>query len=226
MTTRQCVREDVAGARDELRSQTDGERLRPTEYPLSDGVEKGKPGAPFLAKIRHGRDVVTKNCNRLAQKRRLEVEENPTDGKELPGVDRAEPPTRPRGRKRQDGLDAPPNRRPRRLTRSRGRETPDEETPPETDGASEATTADPEGSPETKGQGSTGPPDSKTGEGKSGGTACVVSHLGRGERGRKPSSAERVKHWREARRRTEILQRLTEAWRRDLATEKPQKTGY
>ena len=76
------------GARDELRSQTDGERLRPTQDPLSNGVEKGRPGASRFAKVRHRSDVVAKDCHSLPQKRRLEVEGTPMDGKQLPGVDR------------------------------------------------------------------------------------------------------------------------------------------
>ena len=154
------------------------------------------------------------------------MEENATDCKELSGVYRVAPPIPPRGRKRPDGRDVHPNRRPRRLTRSLGLETPDGETPPARAGVSGATTADPEGSPETTELGTTGPPDPKTGEGKVGGTSCAVFPPGRDEPARKASPAERAKHWREARRRTEILLMLTEAWRRDLATEKPQKIGH
>ena len=64
------------------------ERLRPTQDLLSDGVEKRRPGAPLFAKIRHGSDFVAEHCHRLVQKRRLEVEETPTNGKQLPSVDR------------------------------------------------------------------------------------------------------------------------------------------
>ena len=119
-----------------------------------------------------------------------------------------------------------PTRHLRHLTRSRGRETPGGERPLGTDEAGEATTADPEGSPGTKPQEPTGLTDPKTGEGKFGETSCAACPLELGGPLRKASPREKARHWQEARRRTEILRLLTEAWIRDLAMEKPQKTGY
>ena len=84
---RQSVRQDIVGAQDELRSQTDGERLRPTQEPLSNGIEQGRPGSSCLAQIRHRSDDVAEDCDRLSAQRRLKVEETVPDGKQLPGVD-------------------------------------------------------------------------------------------------------------------------------------------
>ena len=61
---RQGVREDVVGAREELRSQADGEGLRPAQDLLSQGVEERGSCATFLAKISHRCGVVTKDSHR------------------------------------------------------------------------------------------------------------------------------------------------------------------
>ena len=58
---RQRVRKDVVGAREELWSQADGERLRPAQDRLSQGVEERRPGASLLAEISHCCGVVAKD---------------------------------------------------------------------------------------------------------------------------------------------------------------------
>ena len=60
MRARQSVHQDVVGARDELWSQMDVERLRPAQDLLSYGVERRRPGSSLFAEIRHCRDVVSK----------------------------------------------------------------------------------------------------------------------------------------------------------------------
>ena len=61
---RQCVREDVVGAREELRSQANGEGLRPAQDLLSEGVEEKRSCATLHAKISHRCGVVTKDSPR------------------------------------------------------------------------------------------------------------------------------------------------------------------
>ena len=80
MRARQSVRQDVVGARDELRSQTDGERLRPAQDLLSDGVQQRRPGAPLLAEISYCRDVVT------VDRHGETAQETELDSKEFSGV--------------------------------------------------------------------------------------------------------------------------------------------
>ena len=154
------------------------------------------------------------------------MEETTTDDKELPGVDRE---TKLQlvpeaGSDKRAQTSTPPDVRGVGPKVQVGRHLT--EGHPETAEAGGATTADLEGSPGTKPQESTGPPDPKTDEGKAEETSCEVSLQGRGEPWRKASPAERVKQLWEASQRTEILRRLIQAWRRDPATEKPQKTGH
>ena len=155
------------------------------------------------------------------------MEETPTYRKKLPGVDRE----RSFCVAPEDGsgvmvqMCTPTHGRGVR-TRSLGRETPGGEILLGRDEVGEATTADPEGILGSKPPAPRGLPDPKTGGGKVGETACAACLLGPGEPSRKASPAETAGHWREARRTTKILRRLTEAWKRDLATEKPQKTGH
>ena len=66
MRARQSVRQDVVGAQNELRSQTDGERLRPAQDLLSNAVQQGRPGAPLLAEVSNRRDVVAEHSDRTA----------------------------------------------------------------------------------------------------------------------------------------------------------------
>ena len=87
MRARQGVRQDVVGARDELRSQTDGERLRPAQDLLSNAVQQGRPGAPLLAEVCYCSDVVAENCDRTASQRQLKMEETVLDRQQLPGID-------------------------------------------------------------------------------------------------------------------------------------------
>ena len=79
MRARQSVRQDVAGARDKLRSQTDGVRLRSAQDLLSDGVQQRRPGAPFLAEISYCRDVVAVDRHGVTAQRRLKPEETELD---------------------------------------------------------------------------------------------------------------------------------------------------
>ena len=61
---RQGVRQDVVGAQEELRSQADGEGLRPAQDLLSQGVGERRSCASLLADIRHRCGVVTKDSHR------------------------------------------------------------------------------------------------------------------------------------------------------------------
>ena len=58
------AREDIVGAREELRSQADGEGLRPAQELLSQGVEERRSCATLLAKISHRCGVVAKYSHR------------------------------------------------------------------------------------------------------------------------------------------------------------------
>ena len=64
MRARQGVRQDVVGAREKLRSQADGEGLRPAQDLLSQGVEERRSSASLLAEIRHRCGVVAKDSHR------------------------------------------------------------------------------------------------------------------------------------------------------------------
>ena len=57
---RQGVCEDVVGAREKLRSQADGEGLRPAQDLPSQGVEEKRSCATHLAKISHRCGVAAK----------------------------------------------------------------------------------------------------------------------------------------------------------------------
>ena len=61
---RQGAREDVVGAREELRSQADGEGLCPAQVLLSQGVEERRLGATLLAKVSHRCGGVAKDTHR------------------------------------------------------------------------------------------------------------------------------------------------------------------
>ena len=61
MRARQGIRQDVVGAREELRSQTDGQRLRPVQDRLSQGVEQRRPAAPLISEISHSCGVVAED---------------------------------------------------------------------------------------------------------------------------------------------------------------------
>ena len=61
---RQGVREDGVGAREELRSQSNGEGFCPAQDLLSQGVEERRPGATLLAKVSHRCGVVAKDSRR------------------------------------------------------------------------------------------------------------------------------------------------------------------
>ena len=60
---RQGVREDVIGAREELRSQADGEGHRPSQDLLSQGGEERGSCATLLAKRSHCCGVVAKDSH-------------------------------------------------------------------------------------------------------------------------------------------------------------------
>ena len=60
---RQGVCEDVVGAREELRSQANGEGYCPAQDLLSQGVEERRPGATLLAKVSHRCGVVAKDSH-------------------------------------------------------------------------------------------------------------------------------------------------------------------
>ena len=60
---RQGVREDGVGAREELRSQANGEGFCPAQDLLSQGVEERRPGATHLAKGSHRCGVVAKDSH-------------------------------------------------------------------------------------------------------------------------------------------------------------------
>ena len=85
--TRERVRQDVQGPRNELRQEADGEGLRPTQDLLSQGVEKQRPGASFLVEIGYCCAVVAEDGYVLPDKRRLKMEETLPDGQELASVD-------------------------------------------------------------------------------------------------------------------------------------------
>ena len=58
------VHEIIADPRNELGSQPNLKRFRPTEDLLRNGVESRRPGAPLLAQIGYRGDVVAKHCHR------------------------------------------------------------------------------------------------------------------------------------------------------------------
>ena len=60
---RQGVCEDVVGAREELRSQADGEGLSPAQDLLSQGVEERRSCATLLANLSHSCGVVAKDSH-------------------------------------------------------------------------------------------------------------------------------------------------------------------
>ena len=66
---RQGVHKDVVGAREELRSQVDGEGPRPAQDPLSQGVEERRPGATLLAKVSHRSGGGAKDSHRATLQR-------------------------------------------------------------------------------------------------------------------------------------------------------------
>ena len=59
------IRQDVEAPRNKLGEQTNTVRLAQSEYGLSDGVQSGGTGAPFLAKIRKGSSVVREESHSL-----------------------------------------------------------------------------------------------------------------------------------------------------------------
>ena len=69
MRARQGVREDVVGAREELRSQVDGEGPRPAQDLLSQGGEERRPGATLLAKASHRSGGGAKDSHRVTLQR-------------------------------------------------------------------------------------------------------------------------------------------------------------
>ena len=87
MRTGERVRENIADPRNELGSQSNLKRFRPTEDPLRNGVESGRSGASLLAQIGDRGDVVRKHRHRGPGQKGLEVEETATHCQQLPGID-------------------------------------------------------------------------------------------------------------------------------------------
>ena len=87
MRTGERVRENIADHWNELGSQPNLKRFRPTEDPLRNGVESRRPGASLLAQIGDRGEVVAKHRHRGPGQKGLEVEETVTYRQELPGID-------------------------------------------------------------------------------------------------------------------------------------------
>ena len=64
MRTGERVRENITDPQNELQSQSNPKRFRPTEDLLRNGVESRRPGAPLLAQIGDRGDIVAKHGHR------------------------------------------------------------------------------------------------------------------------------------------------------------------
>ena len=139
-----------------------------------------------------------------------------THSQQLPGIDWKSLRLVPKAGNNTVSQVSPPSRSLKRRTKSPDLGTPDGETLRERGDPREATTEGPEDSPEPK-----DPNDPKSGEGKSGAISSAGAPLEPDVTERTASPEATATSWQEVLRSTEIHRRLTAAWRRDLAMEKP-----